>query len=135
MIMYFPRTRKDLVVAQAGFNCYVYSNKEPVLSYSFGISLPEYRFDRDWFNRHKDVEQVLIWIYENIVMVLKRLTYITLNVLIRISTGLLDKCDLDKNLKIQIHLQLVRKIQKDYCEEIYKDLPFQLQTIGLVYSS
>lgn len=124
MIMYFPRTRKDLRVAQAGFNCYIYSIRGLSPSYSFGISLPEYRFDREWLNSHKDVEQVLIWIYENIVMDLKRLTYITLNVLIRISTGLLDKCDLDKDLKIQIHLQLVRKIQKEYCAEVYKDLPF-----------
>lgn len=135
MIMYFPRTRKDLVVSQSGFNCYIYSNSGVTLSYSFGEILPECHFNRDWFIRHKDVEQVLIWIYENIIINLKDLTYITLNVLIRISTGLLDKCDLDKDLKIQIHLQLVRKIQKDYCDLIFKDLPFQLQIIGLVYSS
>ena len=124
MIMYFPRTRKDLVVSQSGFKCYIYSNSEVIQTYSFGEILPECHFNRDWFIRHKDVEQVLIWIYENIIVNLKDLTYITLNVLIRISTGLLDKCDLDKDLKIQIHLQLVKKIQKDYCDLIFKDLPF-----------
>lgn len=135
MIMYFPHTKKDLCIAQAGFDCYIYHIRTALPSYSFGISLPEYRFDRDWFNRHKDVEQVLTWIYENIVMKLKDLTYITLNVLIRISTGLLNKCNLDKDLKIQLHLQLVKKIQEEFCYEMNKDLPFQLQIIGLVYSS
>lgn len=122
--MYFPHKKEKLLIAQAGFDCYIYSPTRMIQHYSFGISLPEYRFDRDWFIHHKDVESVLIWIYENIVINLKDLTYITLNVLIRISTGLLNKCNLDKNLKIQLHLQLVKKIQERFCYEMNKDLPF-----------
>lgn len=135
MNKYFPRTKELILSAQSGHNIEIYGYKPIFPLWKTGVTLPEYRFDREWLISHPDVEAVFIWIYENIILKLNGLTYITLDVLIRISTGMLNKCCIEKDLKIQIHDQIVRKIREDFCAEMLKELPFQLQIIGLVYSS
>ena len=135
MIMYFPRTKELILSAQCGYKIVIYGYKSTFPVWKVGITMPEYRFDREWLISHSDVEAVLFWIYENIILKLNSLTYITLDVLIRISTGMLNKCCIEKDLKMQFHDQIVQKIREDFCAEMLKELPFQLQIIGLVYSS
>ena len=52
---------------------------------------------------NKDVRKVLKWITYNIVVNLSILNYKTLDVLIRIATGMLNKCDIPKDLQISLH--------------------------------
>lgn len=135
MNKYFPRTKRLFVSAQSGYGVEVYGHDITFPIWKTGVTIPEYRFDREWLISHPDVDELFLWIYENIILKLNSLTYITLDVLIRISTGMLNKCCIEKDLKIQIHDQVVRKIREDFCAEMLKELPFQLQIIGLVYSS
>ena len=74
--------------------------------------------------KNNDIVNLLGWIHENIVMKIEDLTYITLNVLIRISTGLLDKCDVDKDTKIELHYIIVSQLRNRKSYLINKDLPF-----------
>lgn len=124
MNKYFPRTKELILSGQCGYKIEIYGYKAFSPIWKVGVTMPEYRFDREWFIDHPDVEAVLFWMYENIILKLNSLTYITLDVLIRISTGMLNKCCIEKDLKIQFHDQIVRKIREDFCAEMLKELPF-----------
>lgn len=124
MNKYFPRTKRLIISSQSGYGIEIYGYESMFPIWKVGVTMPECRFDREWLISHPDVEAVFIWTYENIILKLNSLTYITLDVLIRISTGMLNKCCIEKDLKIQFHDQIVRKIREDFCAEMLKELPF-----------
>lgn len=90
----------------------------------FRCFLPFKKNDLKWYLKHEDVVEVCWWIDVNIIECIPVLTYITIDVLVRISTGMLNKCNIDKETNIIMHDALVNNIHKLYKEQINKDLPF-----------
>lgn len=72
----------------------------------------------------KDVSKVIKWINSNIIIKLPELNYITIGVLLRIATSMLNKCDIPKEANIIFHDNLVANVQKEYIELINEQLPF-----------
>lgn len=133
MNKYFPRTKKEYLVSRLGYDYVVWSLCGRWNDHGFfNVRIPpEYRD----LMKQQDFIDLLGWIHENIVKGMEGLTYITFDVLIRISTGLLNKCDIDKDTKIKLHEIIVSQLRDEMFYLINKSLPFQLQIIGLVYSS
>lgn len=77
-----------------------------------------------WFMKHEDLKEIAIWNELNIMAMLPFLTYITLGVLIRISTGMLNKCNVDEETKMLLHDNMVKLINSEFAKEQTKDLPF-----------
>ena len=73
---------------------------------------------------NKDVHKVLIWITNKIVVNLSRLDYKTLDVLIRIATGMLNKCDIQKEVQISLHDNLVENLKTEHQKIVLSELPF-----------
>ena len=90
----------------------------------FRCFLPFKKNDLKWYLKHEDVVEVCIWIDINIIECMESLTYITIGVLVRISMGMLWRCNIDKNTKLALHANLIYNIRKLYNEQINKDLPF-----------
>lgn len=65
------------------------------------------------------------WIIKNIVLQMYRMTEATLGVLLRIATGMLNKCtSIDKDEKIRLHDHLCVKLKREYYEMVNESLPF-----------
>ena len=90
----------------------------------FRCILPFKKNNLEWYYKHKDIVELCLWVDINIIENMEFLTYITKDVLIRISTGMLNKCNIDKETNIIIHDILVKNINEAYKEQIFKDLPF-----------
>lgn len=73
---------------------------------------------------NKEVHKVLNWITTRIIINLSRLDYKTLDVLIRIATGMLNKCNIPKNLQIDLHTNMVENLRKEHNKIMLSDLPF-----------
>lgn len=73
---------------------------------------------------NKEVHKVLIWVTNKIVVNLSRLDYKTLDVLIRIATGMLNKCDIQKEVQISLHDNLVENLRTEHQQIILSELPF-----------
>ena len=73
---------------------------------------------------NKDVHKVLIWITNKIVVNLSRLDYKTLDVLIRIATGMLNKCDIPKEVQIMFHDNMVENLTTEHADILLSELPF-----------
>lgn len=121
--MYFPRTKKIYLAEYVGWDWKVVCYKEGCynFAYKWNVIIPS-KFHH--LMKNDDIVNLLGWIHENIVMELEDLTYITLNVLIRISTGLLNKCDIDKDTKIELHDTIVSQLRNRKSYLISEDLPF-----------
>ena len=74
---------------------------------------------------NQEVAKVLAWVMTRIVINLSSIDYKTLGVLIRIATGMLDKCQIPKELKIMYHDNMVRNLQTEHTRIVLCDLPFQ----------
>ena len=122
MIMYFPRI---IFVDPYKCNCKVHCiiNGSVQCRNSWNIKIPYKYVD---LIHHEDFINVMAWIHKNIVIPLneKDPTYVTIDVLIRIATGLLDKCSFDKNTKIELHNLIVHQIKQHIIQLIYRELPF-----------
>lgn len=133
MNKYFPRTKKEYLVSMEGYDYVVWSLGGRFDDHGFfNVRIPSIYRD---LMKQQDFVNLLGWIHENIVKGMKDLTYITFDVLIRISTGLLNNCDIDKDTKIKLHDLIVSQLRDEMFYLVSKSLPFQLQIIGLVYSS
>lgn len=73
---------------------------------------------------NKDVAKVLKWIQTKIVINLGCIDYKTLDVLIRIATGMLNKCDIPKDIKIMLHENMVKNLRAEHNNIILSTLPF-----------
>ena len=82
-----------------------------------------------WFAKHEDLCNICDWIEINIYGNLEFIDYRTLDVLIRISTGMLYKCNISKQDASILHHNLVANAKNAHFELNSKDLPFQ----GMVY--
>lgn len=64
------------------------------------------------------------WIEINICTQMESLTYTTLGVLVRISTGMIFKCELSKDDKIALHDNLIRNVYDMFYKRMDDELPF-----------
>lgn len=71
-----------------------------------------------------EVTKVLNWVNANIVIKLGTIDYKTTEVLIRIATGMLNKCNIPKSLQIMFHDNMVENLRSEYTNVVTSDLPF-----------
>lgn len=71
-----------------------------------------------------DVAKVLNWIMTRIVINLVNMDYKTLDVLIRIATGMLNKCDIPHEVKIMFHDNMVENLRAEHNRILLSELPF-----------
>lgn len=73
---------------------------------------------------NQEVAKVLAWVMTRIVINLSKIDYRTLHVLIRIATGMLNKCDIPKELAIMFHDNMVENLNSEYNVCYTSELPF-----------
>lgn len=72
---------------------------------------------------NKEVRNFIHWVNEKIVLRLGHLNLTTINVLLRIATGMLNKIDILTPIeKIILHLNMTRNIKEEYF--LIQELPF-----------
>lgn len=71
-----------------------------------------------------EVTKVLDWVNANIVIKLGTIDYKTMGVLIRIATGMLNKCNIPKSLQIMFHDNMVENLRSEHTSIVTSDLPF-----------
>ena len=71
-----------------------------------------------------EVTKVLRWVMRNMVIYLPDLRYKTLDVLIRIATGMLNKCDIPNEIKILFHDNMVKNLRSVSAQIVLSELPF-----------
>ena len=71
-----------------------------------------------------EVSSVLNWVNTNIVINLSEIDYETMGVLIRIATGMLNKCNIPKSIKIMFHDNMVETLEIEHNDVVQSDLPF-----------
>lgn len=72
----------------------------------------------------QDVAQVNKWLLNEIFSKSALFDYRTLNVLIRIATGMLNKCNISKDLQIMFHDNMVKNLKDEYDKIVISGLPF-----------
>lgn len=73
---------------------------------------------------NKDVVDIIKWANENIVLKLGQYNYVTIMVLIRILTGMINKLSISDEYKITLHDNVVKNIRAEYYEIQTSELPF-----------
>lgn len=73
---------------------------------------------------NQEVAQALAWIKTRIVINLSCIDYKTLHVLMRIATGMLNKCDIPKELAIMFHDNMVENLTREHTNVVLSELPF-----------
>lgn len=73
---------------------------------------------------NSEVTKVLSWVNVNVVIKLDIIDYKTMGVLIRIATGMLNKCNIPKEIQIMFHDNMVKNLQTEYNNVILSTLPF-----------
>lgn len=72
-----------------------------------------------------EVTKVLAWVKTNIIRKLGQIDYKTLDVLVRIATGMLNKCStVPKEIKIMFHDNMVWNLRTTYYDIMASELPF-----------
>lgn len=74
--------------------------------------------------RNPALRAIVRWINQKIVLELGIAKYQTINVRLRIATGMINNLNLSKNLAISIHSHLVKNIQREMGLINTEDLPF-----------
>jgi hypothetical protein len=70
------------------------------------------------------LRKLVEWVNYNIVRTIDIDNLKTINVKLRIATGMLNKIDLDQISKIEIHSNLTRNIHTEYYAILESELPF-----------
>lgn len=71
-----------------------------------------------------EVTAVLKWVNTNIVIRLGVIDYKTKDVLIRIATGMLNKCNIPKSMQIMFHDNMVKNLEQEHSDVMCSGLPF-----------
>lgn len=131
---YIPKELEDSTT----MNKYVYLNelyksgKHHILLNNISVFGPYPRPEVPWdisevqkiATYNPEVTSVLTWINTNIVIKLCDMTYKTKDVLVRIATGMLNKCNIPKEVQIMFHDNMVNNLDVELDEIIQSDLPF-----------
>lgn len=71
-----------------------------------------------------EVTKVLNWIKTRIIINLGCIDYKTLDVLIRIATGMLNKCNIPQEIQIMFHDNMVENLREEHTRIVLSELPF-----------
>ena len=71
-----------------------------------------------------EVTKVLTWINTKIIINLGVMDYKTLDVLVRIATGMLNKCNIPRSVQMFFHDNMVKNLWSEYTNIVTADLPF-----------
>lgn len=71
-----------------------------------------------------EVTSVLNWIRVKIIINLGCIDYKTLDVLVRIATGMLNKCNIPKEVQIMFHDNMVENLRREHDDIMLSLLPF-----------
>nr|DAQ57700.1 MAG TPA: hypothetical protein [Crassvirales sp.] len=96
-------------------------SKEESFKFKLG-NYPNFRVP-DFFHQ-LDFHRCFGWFTENVICDIKDINYKTLDVYIRIFTGMLNECKLNDELKVVIHTNLIKAIREFKMEKSLEDLPF-----------
>ena len=111
-------------------SCHHYTTKEWENIPIFRCLLP---FNKsNWIIKHEDLYNLCVWIELNIYPYIDEesfseetiIDYETIGVLLRIATGMLFKCNLSKDLKIELNNNIIRNINAAYVMQLSNELPF-----------
>lgn len=81
-----------------------------------------YLVNADQYVDHPDVKKLIEWIGENLLRSAAKDNYITRGVKIRIVTGMLNKIDIPKHVKLHYHDNLIRNVYNLVAD--IQELPF-----------
>lgn len=110
--------------------------ENPFLIYSFDVlknkweNIPRFRCMMPfktpaWFTKHEDLCDVCDWVEINIYSDKELFGNLnTLDVLIRIASSMLYKCNLPKDILLQLHHNLVLNVKNAYSDYVQEGLPF-----------
>lgn len=73
---------------------------------------------------NQEVAKVLAWVMTRIVINLSCIDYKTLGVLIRIATGMLNKCNISKELNEMFHCNMCANLTAEHTKCVLSVLPF-----------
>lgn len=71
-----------------------------------------------------DLRDLLKWVNQNIILLIGIIDYRTIDVRIRIFTGMLNKINMDKNIALQIHQNVTSNVRQERSDLDTEDLPF-----------
>lgn len=86
------------------------------------IDFPDKYFDLIRWNL--ELGNAISWIVDNIRSKIECLTYSTLEVLVRISTNMIVKVDIEKTIQLELVDYIMREIYNWYWDNQLKNLPF-----------
>ena len=72
----------------------------------------------------QDVHRVITWANKNIIIKIGSISYREIEVLIRIFTGMLNKCKGDKEILLELHSNFVKNVEREQKLIVFEDLPF-----------
>lgn len=78
----------------------------------------------DFEDINPELQKVNEWITNNILVKLSKTSYKTLDVLIRIATGMMNKCEVRKEYLIYLQSNMVRNLQNEHNKIMLSGLPF-----------
>lgn len=73
---------------------------------------------------NQEVAKVLAWVNTRILINLSCINYKTLHVLMRVVTGMLNNCNIPKELSIMFHDNMVENLTREHTRCVLSELPF-----------
>lgn len=73
---------------------------------------------------NKDLRNLLNWVNKSIVLNLGIIDYRTIDVRLRIFTGMLNKIQIQKDISIKIHQNVTSNVKREMSDIVTEDLPF-----------
>lgn len=73
---------------------------------------------------NQEVAKVLAWVNTRILINLSCINYKTLHVLMRVATGMLNNCNIPKELSIMFHDNMVENLTREHTRCVLSELPF-----------
>ena len=114
----------------AGFSCQINIDSIKCVLPTYGSNLNIYNQDSNYRIKflsicwQQDIHKAIMWANKNIVIKLGVIEYRELDVLIRIFTGMLNKCKTNKEFLISIHDNFIKNIEEERKMIIFEKLPF-----------
>lgn len=73
---------------------------------------------------NKDLRNLLNWVNKSIVLNIGIIDYRTIGVRLRIFTGMLNKIQIQKDINIKIHQNVISNVNREMSDIATEDLPF-----------
>lgn len=114
----------------ARFSCQINIDSIKCVLPVYGSNLNIYNRDSNYKTKllsicwQQDIHKAIVWANRNIIIKLGVIEYRELDVLIRIFTGMLNKCKMDEGLLIILHDNFIKNIKEERKIIVFEGLPF-----------